>query len=380
MTRATLAASVIICTYQRLGLLKRALEGCLQQVVEDGRIFEVLVVDNACASSVEHVVKRLNRQDGRCEMRYIAEPEVGHSHARNVGLRHARAEIIVYLDDDAVPASPGWLNAYLSCFEDNRVGAVGGPVVPEFAHARPSWLSRHLEAKYSILEFSGNGPSEAYRRSLPFPSRMLPMGANVAFRRRALVHGFDVHTGRVGESLRSRDELSTFHALERAGYEIWLAEAAAVSHHVAAGRLTKNWILARSDAEGRSRVADRLARGQSRAVAVGASVCHAVGTALLGASLLLTFVPGAALAARCRWREALAELRSATVLLMTTMFFRGLWQSRWWVGRRRHRHAPSARHDHRQRFGRQRPSCTHSERPLLRGRPRLDDEGPERQG
>ena len=305
------AASIIICTYQRAELLRRCLAGCATQVVPDGVRAEVIVVDNASDPQIESLVDRV--RDGRSDLdfRYVAEPEVGLSHARNTGARLASGEVVIYLDDDAVPVGDHWLTAYLRAFEDPRVGAAGGSIVPDLdGHDRPAWLSAHLEAKFSILDVPRPARVGDLRRPGPYRSLLLPMGANIAYRRDQ-VPDFDVRTGRIGAELLSRDELVGIRRIRDAGKEVWLLPDALVRHRIPGDRLTEDWIVRRFRAEGRSRLAERLTPGTSLRAAVLRSIAHAVVGALLAPAILLTRSPGRLLAVRCRLAEAAEELRTA---------------------------------------------------------------------
>jgi GT2 family glycosyltransferase len=60
---------------------------------------------------------------------YIHETKGGVSHARNVGIKAARGEIIVFTDDDFV-VQRGWLEKLLSDIDEERVGAATGRMLP----------------------------------------------------------------------------------------------------------------------------------------------------------------------------------------------------------------------------------------------------------
>ncbi|ASJ01661.1 glycosyltransferase [Thermococcus gorgonarius] len=85
--------SVIIPTYNRDALLKRAIESVLNQSFDD---FEVLVIDGARSESTRELVRSLG--DGR--IRYIPQKGRGIANARNLGVLKARGEFIAFLDDD----------------------------------------------------------------------------------------------------------------------------------------------------------------------------------------------------------------------------------------------------------------------------------------
>ncbi|MDE6883018.1 MAG: glycosyltransferase family 2 protein [Lachnospiraceae bacterium] len=86
--------SVIIPTYNRADMIKRAIDSVLRQTY---RSYEVIVVDDGSADDTGSVIADI--QDAR--IRYIALMEnQGVAHARNVGIREARYDYIAFLDSD----------------------------------------------------------------------------------------------------------------------------------------------------------------------------------------------------------------------------------------------------------------------------------------
>ena len=98
--------SVVICTHNRSKYLLKAIRSVLGQDYPEDR-YELVVIDNASTDSTADQVRPF-LDTGR--LRYVLEPELGISFARNTGWREAAGRYIAYLDDDAV-ASPGWLSA-----------------------------------------------------------------------------------------------------------------------------------------------------------------------------------------------------------------------------------------------------------------------------
>lgn len=58
----------------------------------------------------------------------FASGKVGPAEKRDLALKYATGEILAFLDDDAYPRSD-WLKEAVKLFEDDKVGAVGGPAV-----------------------------------------------------------------------------------------------------------------------------------------------------------------------------------------------------------------------------------------------------------
>ena len=86
--------SIIIPTYNRENVIKRAVNSVLRQSYS---AYEVIIVDDGSTDGTEAVVASI--EDPR--IRYIALKEnQGVAHARNVGIREARYEYIAFLDSD----------------------------------------------------------------------------------------------------------------------------------------------------------------------------------------------------------------------------------------------------------------------------------------
>lgn len=86
--------SVIIPAYAHVRYLRAAIESVLAQTFVD---HEILVVDDGSPHGLaEHLAPLIDA--GR--IRYLRQPNAGSSAARNLGLRHARGELIAFLDED----------------------------------------------------------------------------------------------------------------------------------------------------------------------------------------------------------------------------------------------------------------------------------------
>lgn len=88
------AISVVIPTYNRAHLVGRAVRSVLAQSFED---FELIVADDASTDDTAAVVEAF----GDPRVRYVRRAENGgNAAARNTGVKHARAEVVCFLDSD----------------------------------------------------------------------------------------------------------------------------------------------------------------------------------------------------------------------------------------------------------------------------------------
>lgn len=250
--------SAIICTHNRDAYLGAAIDSLLAQTRVD---FEVLVVDNASTDRTRQVVEQ---RLGHPALKYLYEPALGLSVARNTGATHAQAPILAYLDDDAV-ATPQWLQVLVTAFQQTEKLAIAGGKVTLLwppGMTEPRWLAPALAGNLGFYDL-GEAPM------LITDPRLTPRGLNYSVRREFLeqVGGFDLKLGRIGKNLLSNEELQmTEKALER-GWQVAYLPEALVAHHVAPERLRQQWFFQRSWWQGisecyREQLADRAGPGQ----------------------------------------------------------------------------------------------------------------------
>jgi glycosyltransferase involved in cell wall biosynthesis len=199
-----LRLSAIVCTRNRSAWSTRAVQSLLDQDIPMSEL-EIVVVDNASTDDTASVLSELVAH--RANSRYVLEPELGLSRARNRGIAETSGDVVAFLDDDAV-AVPGWARRHLDCFDaDPEVVGTGGRIELGWPQERPVWLPDGWEGMYAGLDL-GDEPCELTEPLIPF-------GANMAFRRRA---------------------------------------EAGVTHYVLPDRLGRRWFLRRVWAQGRSHV------------------------------------------------------------------------------------------------------------------------------
>lgn len=256
MSEVPIAA--IICTYNRDRYLGGAIDSLLAQ---DCEAFEVLVVDNGSTDRTREVVMaRLPHP----RLRYVCEPVLGLSVARNRGMDETEAPLLAYFDDDAV-ASPQWLRVLLDAYSRNdRLAIAGGKVTliwPEGV-TPPNWISPELAGGLGAYDL---GPREI---AIEHPN-LTPRGLNYSIRRSFLegVGGFDANLGRVGKRLLSNEELYMTELALQQGWQVAYLPDALVAHHVAPDRLRPQWFLRRSWWQGvsecyREEIAGRTGIGQ----------------------------------------------------------------------------------------------------------------------
>jgi GT2 family glycosyltransferase len=227
MSPSSPRTTVAVCTRNRSRSLLDACEATLAVDPPDGG-WELLIVDNRSTDDTAEVARELAAREPR--VRVEVEPEIGLSAARNAGFRHARGELVVYVDDDAYP-EPGWLRALVAAFDREGVLAAGGPVAPRFEGELPGWLGERFLPYLTVWDLGPEPIELTYNE--------YPRGANMAFHRDVFDRfgGFSTQLGRKGRSLLSCEETELCLRIERGGGKVLYVPEARVEHSVDAGRI-----------------------------------------------------------------------------------------------------------------------------------------------
>lgn len=115
-------ASVIIPSFNRRDVLKRCLESLFNQDYPKDR-YEIIVVDDGSQDGTEKMVQCLSG------LRFFRHPErLGQSKARNLGLREAKGEIIIFIDSDII-VPPYFISEHMKTHRRYKDVIVDGPAI-----------------------------------------------------------------------------------------------------------------------------------------------------------------------------------------------------------------------------------------------------------
>lgn len=183
--------SVVVCTYNRAGLLRTVLESLSRQTLARS-LYEIIVVDNNSTDDTKAVVADYSQLGN---VRYSQETRQGLSHARNLGWQSANGEYVGYIDDDA-KAPVGWLAAAQNVITNIRPIAFGGPYHAFYSDPKPRWFQDR---------YASSVKSDVPR--VLVEGEYLT-GTNMFFRRSLFetVGGFDPELGMSGEKMAYGEE------------------------------------------------------------------------------------------------------------------------------------------------------------------------------
>lgn len=210
-----LSASVIIITYRRPDHVRECLRHLSTQTHPP---LEVLVVD---ASPEDHTRKVVEQDPAARYLRNNAGAGTMAT-SRQIGLREAKGDIVVFFDDDAY-ADPDCLEHLLREFADPSVGGVGGRA----SNAVPG---EETEGVDQIGRFLPNGTLTGFFGANPGRAIDVDhiLGAHMSWRRSALLQVGGVHDLYPGTCLREDTDIAL--RVSGAGWRIRYTPFALVRH------------------------------------------------------------------------------------------------------------------------------------------------------
>jgi glycosyltransferase involved in cell wall biosynthesis len=177
---ATPHVSVIVRSYNRLAALCELLDRLLAQRHDS---FEIVVVDQSTrVTPADEAALAQRVQDPR--VRLLRFPPLGGPGARNQGVRAARGEILLFIDDDDLPATDDWITAHLANFADPMCLGVTGRSLVEGGKEPPYRWMKRAEAK--VMSMNWLGWQSPYARVNVRKQVDTVHGGNVSLRRSAI--------------------------------------------------------------------------------------------------------------------------------------------------------------------------------------------------
>ncbi|GAC1466516.1 MAG: hypothetical protein PVSMB1_15810 [Gemmatimonadaceae bacterium] len=161
----------------------------------------------------------------------VAEPTPGQARARNLAIREARGEYILWTDDDVL-TDPGWLTAILEAFDQFDAAWVFGRSEPEWPGSQPSWYSERFKGYFALLDY-GPDPFVVTDVQKPF------YGLNFACTRDAAValDGFRAEFGFRGAVGGIGEDIDAFERAIAAGMRVVYTPHAVVRHIIPPDRI-----------------------------------------------------------------------------------------------------------------------------------------------
>jgi glycosyltransferase involved in cell wall biosynthesis len=180
--------SVIVPVFNTIRYLERVV-AAMQAQDYPRQDYELVFVDNGSTDGSRELLARYP------DLSVLLETERGSYAARNLGLRHARGDILAFTDSDCYPA-PGWLTAIDGAFRTASAQILLGPRLPAGGSRAARLLADYDNHKAEFICAAGDPAilfgytnnmavrKTAMERFGPFERR--PRGADTLFVRRVV--------------------------------------------------------------------------------------------------------------------------------------------------------------------------------------------------
>jgi len=230
--------TVIFATRDRARSLPRVLSAFAALQPPPGG-WALTIVDNGSRDDTASVVHGFA---DRLPVRLLQCPDPGKNRALNCALPLVRGDLVVFTDDDVLPA-PDWLLALRRAADAHPEATLfGGTVSLEWPAPPPRWLSEGA-VEFSVLYGKNERPSG--------PCTFWNIcGANMAIRSAVFAAGarFAEHVGpdATNPIYAMGSETELLRRLHGQGHARWFAAEARVTHIIRPEQLEERWILDRA--------------------------------------------------------------------------------------------------------------------------------------
>jgi glycosyltransferase involved in cell wall biosynthesis len=255
-----LEISVVICSHNPIkSYISRVLDALKNQTLSYDK-WELVLIDNASKISISSETNIDWHPNGR----YVLEPNLGLTYARQTGIKTSRADIIVFVDDDNILNCDYLENVVAIGLEHPNIGAWGGQIHPEFETDPEAWAQNYLWM-LAIREFKIDRWS-----NIPYCYESAPCGAGLCVKR-SVAEKYSIslksdpkrqNLDRKGQSLMSCGDVDLACTACDIGMGTGIFTRLELTHIIPTKRLQQDYLLRLAEANGYSTIVVESLRGK----------------------------------------------------------------------------------------------------------------------
>jgi glycosyltransferase involved in cell wall biosynthesis len=136
--------SVVIRSHNRLESMIELAQMCQKQDYEP---FEILIIEQSDESLRDKFEGELASLSTDTRVKILYFGRLGPAGARNVAIPHAKGEILIFIDDDDIPADTNWIKNHVKNFQNPNCVAVTGR---EFVEGEEGPSIHNTEKNYRL--------------------------------------------------------------------------------------------------------------------------------------------------------------------------------------------------------------------------------------
>jgi len=227
--------SAVISTYNRERFLPELFDSIQKQSL-DSTLFEIIIVDNNSPGNTKELTEEFKGKNS-FSVRYFLELQQGLSYARNRGIKEAKGDVIIFVDDDAILDEKYFekLDFYFRTEKESM--AIGSKIFLKYESPKPPlWENKYLNSLHAYFNL---GNKKKY-----FGKSNYPIGTNMSFRKEVFekIGDFNVSLGRVKSGLGGGEEKDIFMRMYANNMNVLYVPDAIVHHRIPEERTKSDFI------------------------------------------------------------------------------------------------------------------------------------------
>lgn len=234
--------TVLICTHNRLDLLKKTVASLNSAIQPENNVVDLLIVANACTDTTLNWLEQYANDNQKLPFRFLSEPTPGKSHALNKALGHLDCDVVAFIDDDQ-RVDTHFFEKIVSTATNNPSQSIFcGRLLPDWDGSEPHWV--HEQGEYKIYPPPIPVYDQGLLEILIEPNTDQPPGGNLFIRLNVLKQNgeFSTALGPQGHNFVGGEDSEFLQRARNLGEQILYTPEIVQYHYVDHNRL-KLWNL-----------------------------------------------------------------------------------------------------------------------------------------
>lgn len=236
--------TIILCCYNSEGRVRPVLEHLAKLKKSQETGLELILVDNNSSDDTQGVAREeWGRQGTPFILNIVFEPKSGLIHARKAGVKNAKYDYILFVDDDNL-LDANYLEAGIDILKERQdIGVLGGIGTGKFESQLPKWIDpgRPFKSLLNSLAISTNSNSKT---GYLLEKDDFVFGASSFYKKdiftRLEENSYQLHlTGRKGDELLSGEDQELCFLARMMGYKLYRSDRLKFTHVIPQGRISK---------------------------------------------------------------------------------------------------------------------------------------------
>lgn len=234
--------SLVICCYNSVSRLQVTLEH-LSKLEYARDLVEILLVDNASTDGTADFAQQTWGELGTpFPLHSIHEGKAGQAHARKTGIKAAKNDYILFVDDDNWLAKDYLKQGVVLLSQNPKIGVLGGKISGVFETSPPTWMYPPKPFKPLVGNLAISTDLHQYGELKAVNEYVF--GAGSFYKTSALQRFLELGivpllSGRSKDVLTSGDDIELCMMMRMAGFTIYRTDVLQMQHYITSNRL--NW-------------------------------------------------------------------------------------------------------------------------------------------